>query len=181
MAHFPSCLLSIPDILTTSTMSSPLLVVALPLLSCRHILSISRRAASSSQRAAACCSFLLPVAPCLLAHCHVASHCVASTLHHLLSCRRFMCPSSTPRLHLHRLFVTLDLVAMPPPPILLSTAPSLDALPPHFSPATPPPVPLLFAPTGCCIASCGTSTLHPLAHPPLCLCLLSCLILVCPG
>jgi hypothetical protein len=162
-------------------MSSPLLVVASPLLLRRHLLSISRHAASASQRAAACCPLLLPVVFCSPAGCHVASCCTASTLRHLLLHRRLTYPSSTPRLHLHWLVVALDLVALPPPPIILSKAPPLDAPPPHVAPATPPPVCLWFAPTGCCIASCGTSASHPLARPPLRLRLFLHLVLVCPG
>ncbi len=108
MAHFPSCPLSIPNILTTSTMSSPLLVVALPLLLHRHLLAISRRAASASQCAAACCLLLIPVASCLLAGCHVASH-HAATLRHILSHCPLTCPSSSPRFDLHWLVVALHL------------------------------------------------------------------------
>jgi hypothetical protein len=63
-----------------------------------------------------------------------------------------------PRLHLHRLVVALHLVALPPPPILSSTLPPLNAPPPHVSrsplvrpnwllgcasSASPPPPPLV--------------------------------------
>ncbi len=161
-------------ILTTSTMSLPLLVIASPLLSCRHLLSIS-------QCAATCCPLLLLVASCSPAGCHVASRRAASTSHHHLLPRHLVRPSLTPRLHLHRLVVASDLAALPPPPILLSTPPPLDALPPHVAPATPTPVCLLFTPTGCHVASCGTSASHPLACPLLRLHLLSRLVLVCPG
>ncbi len=43
------------------------------------------------------------------------------------------------------------------------------------------PVCLLFALTGCHVASCGTSPSHPPACLPLHLCLLLHLVLVCPG
>jgi hypothetical protein len=45
--------------------------------------------------------------------------------------------------------------------------------PPHVAPATPPPVCLLFCPTGHHVAFCGTSTSHSPSHPPLCLCCVS--------
>jgi hypothetical protein len=170
-----------PNILTTSTMSSPLLVVASPLLPRRHLLSISRSATSALRRAATCCLLLLPVASCLPAGCHVPSCRTASTLHHLLLCHHLTCPSSSPRLHLHRPVVASDLAALPPPPVLPSTVPPLNAPLPHIVLATPPPVYLLFPPTGCRVASCGTSASHPLACPLLHLCLLSHLVLIRPS
>jgi hypothetical protein len=130
----PSCPLSIPNILTTSTMSLPLLVVLSPLflLLRRHLISISRSAASASRRVGASCPLLLPVASSFPAGCHVAS-CCAATSPHLLLCCRLTCPSSTPRLHLHRLVVASHLVALPPPAILSSTPPTLSVQPPHAS------------------------------------------------
>ncbi len=116
MAHFPSCPLSIFDILTTSTISSPLLVVLSPLLLHHHLLSISWRAASASQCARASCPLLLPVASSFPAGCHVASHRAATSCHLLLR-RRLKCPSSTPPLHLHWLVVS-HLVALPLPSVL---------------------------------------------------------------
>jgi hypothetical protein len=159
VAHFPSCPLSIPNILTTSTMSSPLLIVVLPLLLHRHLLLISRRAASALRCAAACCPLCLPVASSLPAGYHVTSCCTASTLHHLSLGCRLTCPSSTPRLHLHRLVVAS--VALPLPPVLSSALLPLNVPPPHVTLATPPLVCLSFAPTGCHVALCGTSTSHP--------------------
>ncbi len=84
------------NIITTSTMSLPLLVVTLPLLSRRHLLLLSQRAASASQRATASCPLLLPVASCSPAGCHVASCHAASILHHLSLHRHLTCPSLTP-------------------------------------------------------------------------------------
>ncbi len=70
-----------------------------------------------------------------------------------------------PPLHSHWLVIAMHLIVLPLPLVLLSTPP------PHVAPATPPPV-RSFAPTGCHVASCGTSASHPPACPPLCLCLL---------
>jgi hypothetical protein len=93
---------------------------------------ISQRAASASQRTATCCPLLIPVASCLPAGCHVAS-CRAANSHHLSLCRHLTCPSSTPCLHLHWLVVASHLILLPPPPVLLSTLPLLNAPPPHVS------------------------------------------------
>ncbi len=130
VAHFPSCPLSIPNILTTSTKSSLLIVVASPLLSRRHLLSIYRCAASALRCTPTGYLLLLPVASCSPPGCHVTS-CRAATLRHLSSRRHLTCPSSTPCLHLHRLVVASHLVALPPPPALLSTLPPLNVPPPH--------------------------------------------------
>jgi hypothetical protein len=157
------------------------LVVALPLLLCRRPLSFFQPAASASRHATASCPHLLLVASCLLAGCHDASRRATTTLHHLLSHHRLTCPSLTPYLHLHWLVVALHLVALPPPPVLLSTPPPLNALLPYVAPATPIPVCLPFTRTGCHIASCGTAASHLPACPPLHLRLLSHLVLVCPG
>jgi hypothetical protein len=98
--------------------------------------------------AAASCPPLLPVVSHLLASCYVPSCQAASTMHHLSSCRHPTCPSLTPHLHSHWLVVALHLIALPLPPVLLSTPLHLDALPPHVVPATPPLICLLFALTG---------------------------------
>jgi hypothetical protein len=92
--------------------------------------------------------------PCLQAGCHVVSNCTPSTLHHLLLHHCFTCLFLTPRLHLHWLVVELHLIALPLPPILLSTLLPLDVPLPYVVPATPPLICLLFTPTGYCIASC---------------------------
>jgi hypothetical protein len=60
-----------------------------------------------------------------------------------------------------RLVVASHLFALTLPPVLSSTPPPLDALPPYITLATLPPVRLSFAPTGCRLASCGTSASHP--------------------
>ncbi len=51
---------------------------------------------------------------------------------------------------------------------------------PHVTPASPPPVHLSFTPTGCHVASCGTSSSHPPACPPFCRCR-RCLSSQCSG
>ncbi len=112
-------------------MSSPLLVVVLPQLLLCCLLLLSQHATSTLRSAAASCPLLLLVASCLSDSCHVASHCSASTLHHLLLHRRLMYLSLTPHLHLCRLVAALYLIALPPPPVLLSRPLPLDALPPH--------------------------------------------------
>jgi hypothetical protein len=171
VAHFSSCPLSIPDILTTSTMSSPFLTVTSPLLLRRHLLLISQRTPFASRCAATCCPLLLPIASCLPAGYNNASCCTA-TLHHLLLCRRHKCPSSTPA------FICTG---------WLSNCILLRCLCLPFScqhrcllkcRCFTSPLHLLFAPTGCCVASWGTSASHPLAWPPLRLHLLLHLILI---
>jgi hypothetical protein len=104
---------------------------------------------------------------------------ISSCRLHLASRHCLTCPTSTPCLHLHWLVVASHLVALPPPPVLLSTPLPLNAPPPYTEPTTPPPVCILFAPTCCRIPSCGTSTSHPPACPPLRLLLH--LILIRPG
>ncbi len=96
------------------------LVVASSLLSCCSLLLFSWHAASALQcaastllHAATSCPLLRLVASCLQAGCHVASHCAAFISHHLLLRRRLMCPSSTPRLHLHWLVLVSHLVMLP--------------------------------------------------------------------
>jgi hypothetical protein len=86
-----------------------------------------------------------------------------------------------PPLHLHWLVVALHLITLPPPPVLSSTTLPTDVPPHNVTLATPPPVCLLFAPTACHIASCGITASHPPACHPLHLCLLLCLVFVCPG
>ncbi len=152
-----------------------LLVVVSPLMLCCYLLLFSQHAASASQNATASCPLLLQVATHLLAGCCVASVCAASTSRHLLSIRRLTYPSSSPHLHLHWLVVASYIVTLSLPPILLSTPL------PHVAPATPLPICLSLAPTGCHVVSCGTSTSHPPACPPLHLPLLLSLILVRPG
>jgi hypothetical protein len=127
---------------------------------------------------AMCCRLLSTSPTHLPAGCHVASCCPASTSRHLLSCRHLTCPSLPPWLHLHGQDIMLHIVALPPPPVLSSTPPPLNAPQPHVTPTTPPLVCLLFVLTGCHIASCGTSTSHLPACPPLHLHLLSHLICV---
>jgi hypothetical protein len=173
VAHFPSCPLSIPEI---SSPPPP----------CPHLCWLSHcpccRAANSSHSLDAPplpCDALLPVV-----HFYTATILLCPlTLHHFLSHCCLTCASSTPRLHLHRLVVTLHLVALPLPPVLSSTLLPVDAPLPHVALATPPPIYLLFTPAGCHVASCGTPPSHPLACPPLCLRLhlLLHLVLICPG
>jgi hypothetical protein len=157
----------------------------------------------SSYLPAGCCVLpvvtLLPPPILLMRHLRLATHCrllstspprclsfagwlscrILSCCLHLALRRRLMCPTSTPCLHLHWLVVASHLVALPWPPVLLSTPLPLNAPPPYAEPATPPPICILFAPTCCRIASCGTSASHPPACPPLRLLLH--LILVFPG
>ena len=123
--------------LRLATLPQPLvcqLIVALLLLSCRRHLLSSPCAATPCDAPPPPCNMLPPLVRWRLSSCFplicrlvVTSHLVTPPPH---------VSTLNPYLHWHRLVIVLHLLALPPPPALLSTLPSLDAPPPHIALAT---------------------------------------------